>query len=225
MHPSIRILCCVVFITLLSHATWLQVALYAIILLALHFSTGTQSLLSSYNMIRRLRWLLLSILVLALWFTPGEALFDAYTQWSPTWEGLEFGVLRVAILVEIVMAVNILLITTKIEELIAALQWLLTPMAWLGVNGDKLALRIAMTLNAVKEPFIDMQQLVASSQGRPVWSRITYVVTEAYSKTLSEKTEGESTEIVMQHIGHPGLFEWLWLPAVMAVYYTPMVVS
>jgi hypothetical protein len=207
-----------------SHASWLQLGLYAIILFALHVSVGIQTLFSSYRMIRRLRWLLLSILILSLWFTPGEAIFEAYTKWSPSWEGLEFGLLRVAILAEIVMAVNILLITTKTEELIAALQWLLRPMSWLGIKNDKLALRIAMTLEAVKNPFIDMTQLVASSGGRSVWRRISYVVFQAYRMTLEDNAEVRGQDIHLKQIGQPAIIEWLWLPAIMIVYYTPMMV-
>lgn len=224
MHPSIRILCCVLFITLVSHATWLQLGLYSIVLSALHLSVGSHTLISSFIMIKRLRWLLLSIIMLSLWFTPGEALLNEYEKWSPTKEGLEFGLLRIAILVEIVLAVNIMLLTTSTERLIAALQWLLHPLIWTGITSDKLALRIAMTLEAVKHPFIDMSELVKRSQGKSVWHRITYVVSHAYINTLSEGGEEKQQSISIVSIGHPAIAQWLWLPALVVVYYIPMVV-
>jgi len=72
---------------------------------------------------------------LLLLFTPGRLLFSAW-PWGPTVEGLAGGGQRIASLV-------------LRPALISAILWCLMPLAWVGLPRERLAVRIALTLDAV----------------------------------------------------------------------------
>lgn len=224
MHPAIRILSCVIFIILITNASWSQLAISSIVLVILHVIVRNDALISSYIMVKRLRWLLFSILVVTLWFTPGEAILKDYEFWSPSIEGMVYGAKRMAILVEIVMAVNILLLTTSTELLIAALHWLLSPMKYIGVQTDKLALRIVITIDAVKNPAVDMKKLVEDSKEIKIMQRISHVVSQAYSMSRSVENDRTNETISIEDIGRPEAQQWIWLPVLIVAYYLPVVV-
>jgi len=84
-----------------------------------------------------------------LLFTPGRVLFAAWPG-GPTWEGLFGAGHRIASLVSIVLAVNLLLRTTPRPSLISAILWCLTPLVWVGLPRERLAVRIALTLDAIE---------------------------------------------------------------------------
>jgi len=223
MHPSIRILCCVIFTILVSQANWLQLGLFSILLSALVIIIGMSSIVSSLAMLKRLRWLFLSILVFSLWFTPGTPLLDEYSQWSPSMEGLEFGLLRLLVLTEIVIAVNLMLLTTETSRLTSSLQWLLQPLSLAGLNTGRFALRTTLTLSLVKNPAVDMKGLVADTKEMPAFKRMINVVTEAYKRSVSDNNTGVDKVLVIEKSTTPGVFQWLWLVFLVLVYYSPKV--
>jgi len=97
--------------------------------------------------ILRLRWLLLSIVVLYLGFTPGEAL----SPWTPglSGEGLWEGSRRILVLISLLAAVYWLLSATPVPQLVAALDQLLTPLSRLGLRTGRATALLALTLSAV----------------------------------------------------------------------------
>jgi len=97
--------------------------------------------------IARLRWLLLSIFVLYLGFTPGTPL----ASWLPglSWEGLAEGGRRVMVLLCLITAVYWLLVTTPVPSLVGAFSQLLRPLTWVGVPVAPFTRRLALTLSAI----------------------------------------------------------------------------
>lgn len=123
MHPLIRMLCLLVFAAL---APWLPAAglmVSALLLLAwalLSPRTGKAMLRS----VRRVRWLLLSVALLYLWFSPGEPLFPAVGPLSPTDTGLVLALQRGGVLLVMAWAAAGVLATTAVPALTAALRQL-----------------------------------------------------------------------------------------------------
>lgn len=151
MHPVIRIVTFVVFSLGVVFGN-VQHLLLALLLLVLGYSLWQPTRFSlNWKMLRRMRWLFLSILVIYLWFTPGQLLIPAIGAWSPSWEGIRLGVYRVASLVFIVLAVNLLIKSNARDELIAGIMWLLRPLRLLGLPDERLAVRIALTFDVVHE--------------------------------------------------------------------------
>lgn len=102
-------------------------------------------------LLRRVRWLLLAIVILYGWFVPGTPLLHALGAWSPSVEGLQQGLLRVAALCGIVAAVYLLLATTPRGALVAGLLWFGRPLRRVGIDDRRFAVRLVLALEAVPQ--------------------------------------------------------------------------
>ncbi len=152
MHAVIKIVCFLVFSAAVSMGD-AQVLLMGLLMVVplYFFNTGGRERVhfsTAVTMLKRLRWLFLSIFIVYLFFTPGVLVWPG-VLWGPTFEGVLQGVSRVAVLVLIVAAVNVLLVSTEQAEFLAAVHWCLRPLSWLGLRHERLAVRIALTLESV----------------------------------------------------------------------------
>ncbi len=148
MHPVIKIILFLIYAAAVAFGGATILLAGAVLVVALYLPGPGERLLLALRMLRRMRWFFLSIALVYLLFTPGRLLFSAW-PWGPTVEGLVGGGQRIASLVLIVFAVNLLLRTTLRPALISAILWCLTPLAWVGLPRERLAVRIALTLDAV----------------------------------------------------------------------------
>lgn len=124
MHPVIRILNLLVLAALapwLPPLVLLAVALLLVLAGVLYPAIGRRMLTS----MRRVRWLLLSLLLLFLWFTPGEPLFAVIGGFSPTWQGVLIAGHRTGVLLVMVWAAAAFLGGLQPRELTSALRRLL----------------------------------------------------------------------------------------------------
>lgn len=78
--------------------------------------------------LKRPRWLLVSLVLIHLAFTPGAPLFPGLFS-VPTLQGIEDGLLRAALLVLLMLAAHLLMQSTAREALRAALLWFSAPLA------------------------------------------------------------------------------------------------
>ncbi len=148
MHSVIKIILFLIYAAAVAFGGVTILLAGAVLVLALYLPGPRERLLLALRMLRRMRWFFLSIALVYLLFTPGQLLFSAW-PWGPTVEGLAGGGQRIASLVLIVFAVNLLLRTTLRPALISAILWCLMPLAWVGLPRERLAVRIALTLDAV----------------------------------------------------------------------------
>ena len=72
--------------------------------------------------VRRMRWLLLSLLVLALFFTPGEPVFESLASVSPSWDGVELMLERGLLLLTLAMLATAFISSYQPAEIVAAIQ-------------------------------------------------------------------------------------------------------
>jgi len=153
MHPVIRIISFLVFAFALSIGTGAQLVLGALVLTALLLLTNARGLAAGLRMLSRLRWLLFSIVIVYLWFTPGTPLLPTGPDnaWMPTREGAAVAALRVGMLAIMVLAVNVLIASTPRARLLGALYWLATPLALLGLSRERLVLRMVLAFEATAE--------------------------------------------------------------------------
>jgi len=96
------------------------------------------------KLLRRSRWLLLAIAILFAWSTPGVLLVPDAGNWSPTTDGVLLGLAHAARLVALVAALAVLLETTPREDLVGAIYALAAPLAALGMNRARLAVRLTL---------------------------------------------------------------------------------
>ena len=101
-------------------------------------------------LLRRARWLLLSIAVIFALATPGVFLLPELGSLGPTREGAALALTHLLRLALVLAMLAMLLQLTPIEDLVAGLYGLLWPLAWLGLDRERAALRLLLVLRYVE---------------------------------------------------------------------------
>lgn len=143
-HPAAQIMswCLLVATIQALSPDALLIAAGPILLLALALS-GHKFI----QLLRRIRWIMLSLLLVYAYSTPGHPLLDELGIFSPSREGLTDGVLQFTRLLVALAGLAILLDKLHRQQLIAGLYTLFTPLQWLGLSRERLAVRLALTLH------------------------------------------------------------------------------
>jgi energy-coupling factor transporter transmembrane protein EcfT len=146
-------------------------------------------------MLRRIRWLLLAILILYGWFTPGTPLLPILGGWSPVQEGLQQGLLRVVALLGIVAAVYLLLASTPRGDLVGGLLWYGVPLRRLGVDDHRFAVRLVLALEAVPQVQTLARAALNEDAGRPWLQRVGSATARTLQATLARAEAGADTPL------------------------------
>lgn len=234
MHAVIKIISFLVFGAAVASGSGAMLLL-AVLLVAMLYLPGMGNahphLKTALMMLKRLRWLFLSILVLYLFFTPGRLLWPG-VLWGPTVEGLQQGGLRIAALVLIVAAVNWLLASTEQDEFLSAVIWCLRPLVWLGLPHERLAVRIALTLEAVSlvrghyrhQPRQDGVEAPAEEVVQPSARQQLLTIAKTahrlFTEVVSVAESAPLREIVLPAQSRPPLWQWLIPLLLLALFVT-----
>lgn len=224
MHPVIRIVSFLILAGFVAFGGLYELALGFVIVLSVVLFKRLQSIELTMRILRRMRWLFLSILIVYLWFTPGEPIIPSTADYIPTVEGLKTGLLRVFSLVLIIFAVNYFISTIARNRLVEAIVWLLYPLNWIGIDSSQLALRIALTLELIprvqqivldlKQHHLDAnkEQLRQSGVSTSlVFSRITmvsYLLELLFERIVDEALKMPSEKIEVGTMQSPPIVQW-----------------
>ena len=219
MHPLIRVVALLVFVTGLALARPVLLCIGGGLLLLLNILTGFPSPGILLQMVLRLRWLLLAILLVYGWRTPGIGLFPAIGSWSPTGAGLVVGLLRILSLVLIVAAVHLLLQVTSRGELLPAIMQLIRPVTT-NAGRERLAVRILLSIEAVAR----VQTLVSDTlKEHPLYNRRLSTLGAAaqvlYRAALDRAAQAGVGVIDITELDSPPLWQWLIPLGLCAVIY------
>lgn len=143
-HPATQILVwCLLAVAMQALApSSLLLASISILLGAFLLSRHKLALL-----VRRTRWVMLSLLLIYGYSTPGHTMLESLGMLSPTREGMIDGVLQLMRLLASLAALAILLERLHRDQFISGLYELFTPLQWLGMSRERLAVRVALTLH------------------------------------------------------------------------------
>jgi energy-coupling factor transporter transmembrane protein EcfT len=146
MHPSLRILLLLLLAIAIQFMELYALAFSGTILLALAMYWHIGLLI---KILLRSRWLLLTLLLVYAFTTPGEYLrgWDAY---APTYEGIKQGLLQAARLTMMLAALAILLGTTPRAEMMAGIYQLMRPLRVVGISVDRFTARLWLTMHYVE---------------------------------------------------------------------------
>jgi energy-coupling factor transporter transmembrane protein EcfT len=210
MHPVIRIAC---FILLIIGLTDLNLIVWSLSLPLLFMLYRTDnSFISTLPLLKRLRWLFLSIFILHLWFSAPEF------TWFPSWQGGLQALERVSALIFIVLAAQLLLRTTTRAEIIAALQWWFKPLNQLGWATERLAVRLALVLETVEtvQTLYQTQQVVAQNSGYSM-RIISQHAAELFNQVAKQAEQAPLQTFDIPDILSPPLWQWLYVVAFLLV--------
>ncbi len=218
MHPVIKIILFLIYAAAVAFGSVAILSAGAVLMMGLYLPGPRERSLLALRMLRRMRWFFLSIALVYLLFTPGRLLFSVW-PWGPTLEGLVGGGLRIASLVLIVFAVNLLLRTTPRAALISAILWCLMPLAWMGLPRERLAVRIALTLDTVDsvqqiyrhrarddEPIADV---CPPSVKARLW-RIGVTAQRLVTAVIEQAESAPMVAIDVPRPSNPPLLQWLY---------------
>lgn len=223
MHAVIKIICFLIFSAAVSAGKTSVLLMGFMMVVPLYFfnvsDQGRVHLSSALVMLKRLRWLFLSIFVIYVFFTPGVLLWPG-VLWGPTVEGVLQGLSRVAVLVLIVAAVNVLLNSTEQAEFLAAVHWCLQPLSWFGFPHERLAVRITLTLDAVSavreayrhESRTQTTSKIEPNESQPVENKIQMIANTAhrlFSKVVADAESASLREISLTAQSRPPVAQWV----------------
>ena len=98
------------------------------------------------QLVRRMRWIMLSLILIYAFSTPGQPLLTLLGDWGPSWEGLVDGVIQLTRLLAIIAGLAILLDRLQQQQLISGLYTMFAPLQWIGQSRERVAVRVALTL-------------------------------------------------------------------------------
>lgn len=213
MHPAIRIVCFLLFCILLARTDNEQLILAGLLVGSLLLTLSADQWRRTFSMVRRLRWLLLSILIIYGWFTPGPTIPLPLPEFLwPSRAGVEDGAARLASLILILLAAGLLLTKTPREQMIAALYWLLHPLSTLRLSPQRFAVRLSLTLDYVEQQEGLWQRPVeAPDQSAGRLNRIARHLAGLLPR-LFEQAERASTPdpVSIELLPAPPLLQWAW---------------
>lgn len=213
MHPVIRVICFLLFCVALARPDHEQLLFAGAVLGGLLLTLSLTQVRRTLLMVRRLRWLLFSVLVIYGWFSPGIPVELPLPEslW-PTRAGLEAGLMRVATLVLILLAAGILLVKTSREQMIAALYWLLSPLRYLHLQPERLAVRLSLTLSYVEQQESLWQAPPAAPQEglRGRINRIAQHLGGLLPRLFEQAVQQRHNTVTLEVLTPPGLIQWSW---------------
>lgn len=149
MHPLVRILSLIAFAIALQLARWPVLAAMGGVLAILLACRGRGAAIS-FALLKRARWLMLSILLIYAYATPGEFVLGLPDWIAPTYEGLQTGAMQMARLAVMLAALSLLLATSRREDIMVGVYLLLQPLRILGFDPVRFSARLWLTLHYVE---------------------------------------------------------------------------
>lgn len=125
------------------------------------------------GMMKRVRWLLLVLVLMVGFSTPGEYIPFWKLPLRPTYEGLALGFTQLLTMVIMLAGLSLVLATTSRSVLIGGLYQLMLPLKCLRLDAEKFAVRIWLTLYYAEmrkqaarplQKTLDFKQLFALSE-------------------------------------------------------------
>ena len=191
-------------------------------LLLLYALAGIPSPAILVLMIKRLRWLLLAILLVYGWWTPGENLWPGAGALSPTSEGLSFGLLRVMALMAIVAAVHLLLQSTSREQLLPAIMQLIRPVTSKQVR-ERIAVRVLLSIEAVAQVQILVSEVLREHPIKS-WrmSSLAGASRSLYRTVLDRAAQAAIIPIEVNELDPPPWWQWIIPLAMSGLLFVPV---
>lgn len=149
MHPATKILLWLGFAIAIQGLDFAQLTLVSVLAILCLAVLGAWS--EVLPLLRRARWLLLSLLLIYAFATPGDLLSPPLGTYSPTLQGVRGGALQVWRLALLLVALALLLHSCPRERLLSGLYVLLCPFRSIGLDPERLAVRLWLTLHYAQQ--------------------------------------------------------------------------
>jgi energy-coupling factor transport system permease protein len=144
LHPASLIL---IWLAFAFCVPWLRPAELSAIVFLFSLPLLLRHSVQYLKLLRRSRWLLISLILVYAFVTPGVAAIPVLGAYSPSREGLLSGGVQALRLLVVLATLALLLATTPRDRILAGLYFLLRPLVLIGVDADRVAARLWLTLH------------------------------------------------------------------------------
>ena len=159
LHPAHRLFCWLLIVVAIQCLSGIGLVLAMVPVLL----SGQAILQRFFRLLRRTRWLLLSLVLILAWGVAGDPLWENGGALVPTIEGISEAFTQIGRLLLVLAAVAALLETTPIDKLMAGCRDLLRPLHHVGLDIDRAVIRLSLSLYyAEQETASDWRQLLAA---------------------------------------------------------------
>lgn len=142
-HPAVQILVWIMLALLVQRLQGIVLFVTCAVLIVLAMRLCVEQM---WSLMRRTRWIMIVLLFIYAYTTPGVAVFMQLGSLSPTWEGLSDGGTQLGRLLSVLAGLAILLALLPQARLISGLFSLMYPLRWLGLSRERFSVRLALTL-------------------------------------------------------------------------------
>ncbi len=209
----IRVACFLLIIVGLATSTLflLKISLPLLIIFQRHCQFS-----SLYVLLKRLRWLLLSLLILYGWFSTPTF------NWLPDPDTTLLAFERIASLIMILLSAHLLRTLTPTQDLVAALQWWLHPGDRLGlISSERLSVRLVLTLETVQTVQALYQQLPPVTPSKNWLTKVTAQLTNLFIMVLNQAETTPLSVWTVPELQRPPFRQWVWPILIIGLYYYP----
>lgn len=147
MHPFVKILLFISILALLGIISAQALSIMFVILLGMIVLFKHKKF---WQILLRMRWLFISLLIIYAFGTPGELVPYFPNQFAPSYEGLSSGIIQLERLLIALAALSLLLTASPRQEMMLGLYLLLLPLKYFGLNVERFAARLMLTLHYVE---------------------------------------------------------------------------
>lgn len=163
--------------------------IFVALLLVLSFVKNHQF----YRLSKRLKWFYVVMFVIFALNTPGEHVAGWLFSISPTYEGLRAGLAQLLRINVMLVALSILLATNSRQQLISGFYFLLSPLKCLGLDVERFAARLWLTLH-----YVEVQQ--KAPKNPHIFRKLSASLANIFSET-----QHDDVAIVLE------MPRWVWL--------------
>lgn len=171
-HPAVQIYIWICLALLVQMLHGYLLLLLAASLLAFAFTICRERLLA---LLLRTRWIFISVLIIYAYSSPGQALWPQLGVLSPVADGVVAGLMQALGLSTMLAGLAILLTLLSQSQLVAGLYTLSAPLHYLGLERERIAVRLALVLDYAERVMQDtaknwrgsIEHLLAPQPGGP----------------------------------------------------------
>lgn len=163
LNPVTALACWIALAILVQRVSGLELAALGAVTMAVALAVAGPRFM---RLMVRARWLFLSLLLIYTLATPGQPLGDALPLSSMTGEGVAGGAQQALRLAILLASLALLLQWLSREQLLAGIYGLLRPLRLAGINPERFAVRLGLTLSYA-------DALPAAKLGRQGWQALS----------------------------------------------------
>ncbi len=152
IHPAIQIYAwiCLVLIAQLLHGFALMLLAAVLIVFAIRICAKR-----FYILLRRTRWILISLLLIYAYAGSGEGIWPQLGAYSPVVDGVVDGFVQILRLLTVLAGLSVLLSFLSQQQLISGLYSLSRPLSYFGLPRERIAVRLALCMQYAESAMQD----------------------------------------------------------------------